>query len=100
MKWKLSAAEFTALYNILQCGTVLLTPHGIEARVVHGVLFRLYKKFYRKAIEVKKKYSISVDDDEACAFHMFFTRNEIKMDHHTSNTVLQLTNLIHQKYST
>jgi len=100
MKMKMTYAEFTALYQLLANVCTAITPKGIEAHVLHGTLFRLYKKFYRKAIEVKKKYSISIEADEACAFYMFFSKfNTSKADPFTQNLIQQTLNTVHQKYS-
>ena len=100
MKLKLSFAEFNTLHNLLQVICIGLLPKGIQERVVHGCLFRLYKKFYNKAIEAKKKYSINMHDDEACAFYMFFSKFDMAgHDQFAVNLVNQLNNSIHQKYS-
>ena len=100
MKLKLSHAEFTALHTLLAAICTGITPGGIQAHVLHGVLFRVYKKFYRKAIDHKKKYAINLDDDEACAFYMFFTKEQMPAhDVFTINLLTQITNNIHQKYA-
>ncbi|MGQ0738259.1 MAG: hypothetical protein ACT4OJ_04295 [Bacteroidota bacterium] len=100
MKLKLTYSEFQALYNLLALVCTAITPRGIESQVLHGVLFRMYRRFYTKAIKVKKKYTIGIEADEACAFWMFFGRYDMwQQDEFTRNLVLQLNNSIHQKYS-
>ncbi|MEQ1677881.1 MAG: hypothetical protein ABL876_14320 [Chitinophagaceae bacterium] len=100
MKLKLTYAEFKTLHSLLQRICIGILPKGIQARVLHGVLFRLYRKFYNKAIEVKKKYSISMEDDEACAFYMFLSSFDMTGEEvFTINLVHQINISIHQKYS-
>lgn len=100
MKLKLTYSEFNALYQLLAQVCTGIKPAGIEAQVLHGVLFRMYKRFYVKAIKVKKSYSISIEADEACAFWMFFSKFNMQgQELHTTNLVLQLNNSIHQKYA-
>lgn len=100
MKLKLTQSEFSALYTLLAAICTGISPKGIEAQVLHGVLCRLYKKFYVKNFRPKKKYGISIEADEACAFHMFISRYGLSgYDTFTHNLVHQLTNSIHQKYS-
>lgn len=100
MKLKLTYAEFKTLHQLLSIVCTGIVPNGIEALVLHGVLFRMYRKFYNKAIKVKKKYTVSIEADEACAFWMFFTKFDMKgQEVYTTNLVLQLNNSIHQKYA-
>ncbi|MGQ0738392.1 MAG: hypothetical protein ACT4OJ_04965 [Bacteroidota bacterium] len=101
MKLKnLTYAEFTALHQFLALICTSITPKGIEAQVLHGVLFRMYRRFYTNAIRVKKKYTISIEADEACAFWMFTGRYDMwQQDEFTKNLVRQINNSIHQKYS-
>lgn len=100
MKLKLTYSEFNALYQLLAAICTGIKPAGIEAQVLHGVLFRMYRRFYTKAIKVKKKYAITIEADEACAFWIFFGKYDMyQQDDFTRNLVRQLNNSIHQKYS-
>lgn len=100
MKLKLTSAEFNALLVLLTAICTGLIPKGIQQQVVHGTLFRAYKKFYIKAIKERKEYKITLDADEACAFYMFFTRFDMKeQDLFLINLVTKLNNKIHQTYS-
>lgn len=100
MKLKLSSSEFLALHDLLQRVIMGIRPKGIQAHVLHGVLFRLYKKFYTKALTVQQRYTITMEADEACAFHMFFTRQNLNDEEiFTINLVHQINNRIHQTYS-
>jgi hypothetical protein len=98
MKMKLSYSEFSVLYKLLQVVNDI-SPKGIQAQVLHGVMFRLFKKFYIKAIRMKNRYTMTIDADEACAFWMFFERFDMSThDVFTQNLVRQLSNSIHKKY--
>lgn len=100
MKLKMTKAEFNTLYSILSLVCTTNRPTGIQAHVLHGTLCRLYKKFYRKAIEIKSKYSITADADEACAFYMFFSNFDLSgLDTFAQNLIHQTLNTVHQKYS-
>lgn len=100
MKLKLTNSEFMVIHSLLQNVCMGIRPKGIQEHVLHGTLFRLYKKFYSKAIETKKKYSIAMGDDEACAFYMFFSKYNMSSETpFTINLVLQINNVINQKYS-
>lgn len=100
MKLKLSSAEFLVLHDLLQRICIGIKPKGIQAHVLHGVLFRLFKKFYKKAIETKHRYTVSIEADEACAFYMFFTNQPIQNEEtFTINLIHQINTKIHQTYS-
>lgn len=101
MKLKLTSSEFMVLHSLLQNVCMGIRPKGIQEHVLHGTLFRLYKKFYNKAIETKKKYTIAMADDEACAFYMFFSKFNMSNENaFTVNLVLQINNHINQKFAT
>lgn len=100
MKIKMTLAEFLALHDLLQRCIMGTRPKGIQAHVLHGVLFRLFKKFYTKALTVQQRYTITMEADEACAFHMFFTRHDMTEEEiFTINLVHQINNRIHQTYT-
>jgi hypothetical protein len=100
MKIKMSVAEFLALHDLLQRCIMCIKPKGIQAHVLHGVLFRLFKKFYTKALTAQLRYTITMEADEACAFHMFFTRHSLNNEEvFTINLVHTINNRIHQTYS-
>lgn len=100
MKLKLTSSEFLVLHDLLQRICIGIKPKGIQAHVLHGVLFRLFKKFYKKAIETKLRYTITIEADEACAFHMFFTTQPMEDEEvFTMNLVHQINTKIHQTYS-
>ena len=98
MKLKLTYAEFTVLYSLLQDVCIGIMPKGIQQQVLHGVLFRLFKKFYNKALLMKQKYSINLEADECCAFYMFFHQFDMAgQEIFTINLVNKINNAIHQK---
>ena len=100
MKLKLSFSEFTVLYHLLLTVCTGIQPKGIQAHILHGTLFRLFKKFHSKSIESKKRYTISMEDDMACAFYLFYSQYKMTgQDVFTINLVTQINNSIHQKYS-
>lgn len=100
MKLKLSCNEFLALHDLLQRHILGHRPKGIQAHVLHGVLFRLFKKFYTKALTVQQRYQVTMEADEACAFHMYFSKQPLTGEEtFTINLVIQITTKIHQTYS-
>jgi hypothetical protein len=100
MKLKLSSSEFLVLHTLLQQVVMGVLPQGIQQQVLHGVLFQLYKKFYKKAIETKNRYTITMEPMEACAFQMYFSKHSMEgVEVFTINLVHQINNSIHQKYS-
>lgn len=100
MKLKLTVAEFLALHDLLQRHILAHRPKGIQAHVLHGVLFRLFKKFYTKALTAQQRYQVTMEADEACAFYMYFTKSPMTGEEvFTINLVHQITQKIHQTYS-
>lgn len=100
MKLKLTFAEFTVLYNLLQDICIGIKPKGIQQQILHGVLFRIFKKFYNKALVVKNKYSIILEADECCAFYTFFMKYDMAgQEPFTVALVHKINNSVHQKYS-
>ncbi len=99
MKLKLSFAEFTVLLSLLQKICIGQLPVKMQGVVVHGVLFRLYKKFYSKGILTKRKYTITMENDEAAAFFLFFNKYDLTGEQvFTINLITQIKNSIHQKF--
>jgi hypothetical protein len=100
MKLKMTKEEFTALYRLLQHMVQKEVPPGIEITLLYSVLFSVYVKFYKKAIEEKKKYSVTLEDHEACAWWMFFDRFPIPEHMVFERNLLQtINNSIHQKFA-
>ena len=99
MKLKLSFAEFSVLLSLLQKICIGQIPSKMQAVVLHGALFRLFKKFYNKGILTKRKYSITMENDEAAAFFLFFNKYDLTGEQvFTINLVTQINNSIHQKF--
>lgn len=100
MKLKLTKAEFTVLYSLMQIVCIGTIPKKMEQVILHGVLFRLYKKFYNKAITQKSKYGITMENDEAAAFCVFFSKYEWQdEDAFTINLVHQINFKINQLFA-
>jgi hypothetical protein len=100
MNLKLTNSEFFSLYLLMEKCIAGSCPKGIEAIAIHGVLKGLYKKFYVRAFDIKKKYAVTLEDHEACAFYMFFSRYPMKDENTFSvNLVIQLNISIHQKFA-
>lgn len=99
MKLKLSYTEFKALHDLLQG---LLFPNittGIKGRLLRAMLLSIFKKFYVKMLdERKKKYSITLKEEYACAWWLFFSEYQAPTPYE-ANLVAQINNSIHQKYS-
>ncbi|MCC6290164.1 MAG: hypothetical protein IT249_19975 [Chitinophagaceae bacterium] len=100
MKLKLTAAEFNSLYLLLTEIVNNSKPIGILHHVVYGIIYRVFRKFYNKAIQKKREYKITLDADEACAFYLFFSKNPLSnQDFFTQNLIHTINNKIHQIYS-
>lgn len=101
MKLKLTSSEFLALNSLLQHVVIGKLPKGIQETVLHGTLFRLYKRFHARELETKRQYTFTIPADEACAFHLFFSRSEIMVNlpDFTVNLVHSINNHVHNTYS-
>lgn len=100
IKLTLTANEFRALYSLIQQVVLGAKPKGMEAVLLHGVLHGIYKKFYTKAFAVKKQNTITLTDDQTCAFCMFFLRYPmIDVPEYTVNLVHSINLSIQQKFS-
>lgn len=97
MKLKLSFAEFTILFQLLE-PVKATKPVGIERHLLHGVLEKLYIKFHRKSASMEQKYSIKLEKEEACAFYMYTHALNVKLEPFTANLLLQINNQIHKTY--
>lgn len=97
MKLKLSFAEFTILFQLLE-PVIDLKPVGIDRHLLHGVLVKLYLKFHRKSAGAESKYSIKMEKEEACAFYMYTQSLQAGLNIFTTNLLLQINNQIHKTY--
>lgn len=101
MNLKLTHSQFFALYDLLQKMVIAAKPSGITAKLLHSILISVYKKFYTKAFDKnKKQYSVSLNDEEACAWWLFFDAcplpDNMKFE---INLVGTISNSIHQKFA-
>lgn len=98
MKLKLTKKEFEALYDLLHNTVVAARPVGIQVKLFHGVMIQVYRKFYKKAIDMdKRKYTITLEIHEACAWWLFF--NQFPVPGHMvfeTNLLLKINNSIHK----
>lgn len=100
MKLTLTNSEFCQLYLLLHKCVNNHIPKGIEATVIHSVLKGLYRKFYLRALDKKRQYKITCEDQEACAFYMMFSRYPMEGENpFIVNLVHQINNKIHQKFA-
>lgn len=99
MKFKLTHAEFKAVYGMLASLTILegmrtLSNDGLQ----HTILLGVYEKFYQQAVRKKKQYSINLKAHEAMAFWLWFADNELPVISFEGTTLSKITNSIHQKF--
>jgi hypothetical protein len=104
MKIKLTNNQFTTLFNIFQmlCGDKEVpAPESFEARLMLAILHGIYKQLYKKAVDRKKKYAISMSEQEALAFWIFFSKYEFLEQEAVfeRNLIQTILNGIHQKYT-
>jgi hypothetical protein len=105
MKIKLSLNQFTTLFNIFTStvGEDELPPaDNFEARLLLAILQGIWKQLYKKRIDVKKKYSLTLSEQEALAFWIFFNKFEVlPIEAVYERTIVQMIcNSIHQKFTT
>jgi hypothetical protein len=101
MKLKLTKAQFKALYALFQRFVVNADAKNIEAKLLRAILFSIYEKMYKRDINDKSKYTITLKDEEALAFWVFFNKyfyfpSEMVYE---STLVQTVCNSIHQKFS-
>jgi len=98
MKLHLTKKEFEALYQLLQGSVVSSKPIGIQVKLFHGVMMGVYKKFYKKAFDMeKRKYTLTLETHEACAWWLFFNHFPIPADMlFETNLLLKINNSIHK----
>lgn len=97
MKLKLTFAEFTILFQLLE-PVIDIKPSSIDRHLLHGVLLKLYLKFHRKSASTEPKYSLKMEKEEACAFYMYTQALRIRLDPFTANLLLQINNQINKNY--
>jgi hypothetical protein len=105
MKIKLTQTQFLTLFSIFKmiCGEGQVAPSSnFEMRLFLAILNGIYKQLYKKAIDKKKKYTVSLSEQEALAFWIFFSRT---YDLFAEDAILETTlvqtinNAIHQKFA-
>lgn len=98
MKLHLTKKEFEALYALLQSSVAGFKPGGITIILFHGVMMGVYKKFYKKAFDMeKRKYTITLEIHEACAWWLFFNHFPIQANMvFETNLLLKINNSIHK----
>lgn len=99
MKMKLTYIQFMALYGILKTIAVSVMPSDIEARRDHVIILCIYQKFYAKAWEKKKKYSISLKPHEAMTWFIYFSVHNLDNATLEGNVLNTINNIIHQKFA-
>lgn len=99
MKLKLTYTEFKALHDLLHGLLFPCNTSGIKGRLFRSLMMSIFKKFYVKMLdERKKKYTISLKEEYACAWWLFFTEYTVPTAYE-ANLVHQINNSIHQKYA-
>jgi hypothetical protein len=101
MKLKLSKAQFKALYSLFQHIVLHVEVKTLEARLLRALLFSIYQKLYKRAIDEKSKYSITLSEEQALAFWVFFNKYNYLPEEmmYEANLVSTISNNIHQKFS-
>jgi hypothetical protein len=98
MKLKLSHADYMALYGLLKVAVFNGRETEMQKKLLQILIIRIYKKFHKQELEVKKLYSIKIDEEEAIAFWLYFGQLALSPTSHTGNLVDNLRNVIHQKF--
>jgi hypothetical protein len=99
MKLKLSYIQFMALFNILKTVMVKEMPVSLEDRRDHTIIIGIYQKFYVKAYEKKKSYSIKLLPHEAMTWFIYFSFHNLPATTIEGNTLTEINNSIHKKYA-
>ena len=101
MKMKVSRAQFTALLNIFNAVCNRPVPPNFEARLMMILLESIRKQLIKKSVDFKKKYSLTMSDQEALSFFIFFKKFHFFPEDAIYETVLvdSICNGIHQQYT-
>ncbi|MFT3750934.1 MAG: hypothetical protein QM768_21650 [Agriterribacter sp.] len=100
MKHKLTRSEFHALHCLLKVVIERPAPAGMSNVMFYDILKGLYKKFYIRAMDLKKTYTISFTASECCAFYFVFSQIQIKtMGGFEANLIQTICNQINQRYA-
>lgn len=100
MKLRLTKAQFKALYALFLRIINHAEVNSIEARLLRRLLFSIYEKMYQKAIDEKPKYTITLSEEQALAFWLFFNKFYLPEEMmYETNLIQTISNNIHQKFS-
>lgn len=102
MKLKITSSQFSSLLNLFHslCGIDVLPPKSFEGKLLLAILSGIYKQLYKKAVDKKKKYTVTLSEQEALAFFIFFKKQHILPGDavYEANLLDTICNQIHQKY--
>ena len=99
MKLKLTKAEFKALYALFSNMIVAAKPKGMQTKLLHAILYKIYEQMYRKAIKDKKAYSLILETEQELAFWLFFSKFTLPSEMvFETNLIDRINDSIHQKH--
>jgi hypothetical protein len=102
MKVKLSRTQFFSLLQVFQVICLAGTSQSnFEARLLMLLLDQIKKQLIKKSLDFKQKYSLSLNEQEALAFYIFFKKFHFFSTDamYEANMVDMLCNQIHQKFT-
>jgi hypothetical protein len=100
MKLKLTRSEFNALYAFFSHRVIGIDkPKNMQGILLFSLLMQVYKQMLKKSVDVKKHYTIKMEDHEAIAFYLFFHRFPMPSELVYERTlILKIINGIYQNY--
>lgn len=101
MKLKLTRSQFDALYSIFD--TIIDNTHyldGMQAKLLYSLLYGTFLKLHKKTVEKKLEYTLTLTDQEAIGFWLFFEKYPLNASlPFEVNLIQTISNAIHQKFS-
>lgn len=100
MKIKLTRKQFQTLHDIVEDTAMAeFTAANMLQKMLHAILADVYKKLYVKAIEVKESYTVKLDDHEAIAFYLLYSKHTFEVTTFEGNLLNTINSRIHQHYA-
>jgi hypothetical protein len=100
MKLKFTLQQANALFDLFNDHIIPDLPQALEDKLLHILMIKVYKKL-RNKLEGKKGqgYSLTLTDEEAIGFHLYFSLRNFGASYIYEHTLIQKQmNLIDKNY--
>lgn len=99
MTLKLTKAEMQAIE--MELAEIINYQHmALADRLLIVILTRLYKKMVTKLLDLKKKYSLNIDEETELAFYLYFEDKACVPTDFTDILIKKICDSINKKLST